>query len=517
MWPFRSISARPASSLSGRRPAAFRPRVEGLEDRSVPAAVGFSTALPTTAYGTAVDAAGDTYVTTAIAGTVGGGVSKFDPAGHLLANNPSVSAGGAGIAIDSAGDVYLHRGAVVTELDPTLQRTLFSVTLPGAGTYPNYGSLSGTTNGGAVAVAGGKIYVVGEARAGLPTTANAAQPTYPGAATGRTNAYLAVIDPAAGPTPGYYLTYCTYLGGTSGFSRGDAATGVATDATGAAYVVGLTSSTDFPTTPGAFQTVYKAPIDVEHYYAFVAKIDPSGAGAQSLAYSTLLGGATGRNGYALNKNARSTDESSPSIAVDAAGAAYVAGSTTATDFPTTAGAFQTAYTPVPLIALGYPPCHAFVTKLNPTGTGLVYSTLLEGSGQDGVSGGVVVDAAGDAWVTGWTRSADFPITTGALQSSHSAGADFTSTDKKGNVTGQVLNSDAVAVELNPTGTGLVYSTYWGGSEDDFGMGVGLDGSGNVYVGGQLASPTSTYPTSLYPSTPGAYQTSGGGFLLKFHP
>ncbi len=494
-WLGSRLAPRPAREAPPARRPSFRLRVEDLEDRSVPATLDYSATLAgQTTYGIAVDAAGDSYVTTSNSSTHVGAVYKFSPAGTLLASNPSVSAGGAGIALDAAGNVYLHRGAVVTELDPTLQQTLFSVTLPGAGTGSYGGPEGGTSWYGAVAVAGGKIYAVGTARAGLPTTSTAAQPTYPGAATGRANAYLAVIDPSSSAS--YHLTYCTYLGGAAGLSRGDSASGVAVDAAGVAYLTGSTASSDFPTTSGAFQTVYRAGSTNQYWSAFVTKVDPSQAGAASLVYSTFLGGA-GATGYVSRGGAVATGESSPSIAVDGAGSAYVAGSTSAADFPTTAGAFQRTFAPLP--AISYPIGHAFVTKFTPTGGGLAYSTFLGGSRMDG-AGGIAVDAAGHAWVTGWTRSSDFP-TVNPLQPQHAADPVLTKQQAK-NTTPSVLglNSDAFVTELDTTGGGLLFSTYWGGSGDDYGMVIGLDAAGNVFVAGY---------------TPGSYSLTG--FVLKIRP
>src|SRR5439155_4112340 len=141
-----------------------------------------------------------------------------------------------------------------------------------------------------------------------------------------------IIDPV--------LSYSTFLGGIGR----DSGLGIAADALGNAYVSGVTSSTNFPTTPGALQTSFGS--------FFVTKLDPTGS---ALLYSTYLGG-------------RSFDENS-GLAVDAAGNAYVTGNTDSSNFPTTLGAFQTAIG-------GF--VDAFVTKLNPSGSALVYSTFLGG-------------------------------------------------------------------------------------------------------------------------------------------
>src|SRR5712691_3292520 len=262
-----------------------------------------------------------------------------------------------------------------------------------------------------------------------------------------------VIDPV--------LVYSTYLGG----SDGDQADAIAVDAAGNAYVTGFTDSTNFPTTPGAFQTTFGGGAD-----AFVTKLNPAGNG---LVYSTYLGGSFTDRGLG--------------IAVDAAGNAYVTGFTDSTNFPTTPGAFQTTF--------GGGFSDAFVTKLNPTGTGLVYSTYLGGSTTD-LGRGIAVDAAGNAYVTGATDSTNFPTTSGAFQTTFGGGF------------------DAFVTKLNPGGTGLVYSTYVGGSSSDVAIGIAVDGSGSVYVTG------TTFSTN-FPTTTAAFQTTrvgfNDGFVTKLNP
>jgi hypothetical protein len=265
-----------------------------------------------------------------------------------------------------------------------------------------------------------------------------------------------IIDPV--------LFYSTYLGG-SGDEEGDS---IAVDDSGNAYVTGFTYSTNFPTTPGAFQTTYGGGTDV-----FVTKLNPTGSG---LVYSTYLGG----NDY----------EEGLGIAVDATGNAYVTGDTASTNFPTTPGAFQTA------LGGGF---DAFVTKLDPTGSMLLYSTHLGGSG--GAQGfGIAVDAAGNAYVTGVTYGFDFPTTGGAFDTSFNGGS-----------------SDAFVAKLDPTGSTLLYSTYLGGSGDEafvFGS-IAVDAAGNAYV-------TSVTSSTNFPTTPGAYHTTFGGgfgdaFVTKLNP
>jgi hypothetical protein len=195
----------------------------------------------------------------------------------------------------------------------------------------------------------------------------------------------------------------------------------------------------------------------------------------ALSYSTYLGG----NSFDFGQG----------IAVDAAGNAYVAGITYSPDFPTTPGAFQPT-------VIGHP--HAFVTKLNPTGSGLVYSTYLGGSRFD-LGQGIAVDAAGNAYVTGYTSSTDYPTTAGAFQTTHGGVTD---------------NWDVFLTKLNPTGSALVYSTYLGGSDNDQGNGIAVDGAGNAYVTGWTIS--LDFKTTL-----GAFQPIFGrgpdAFVTKFNP
>ena len=173
--------------------------------------------------------------------------------------------------------------------------------------------------------------------------------------------------------------------------------------------------------------------------------------------------------------------SAEDIAVDGAGRAYVTGGTVSTDFPTTAGAAQTTHAGVTDI---------FVTRLEATGSGLVYSTYLGGSAGEG-SGGIAVDGVGNAYVTGDTGSTDFPTTAGAIQSTHAG------------------RSDAFLTKLAATGSELVYSTYLGASDDDSGFGIAVDGAGSAYVVG------STFFSTDFPTTPGAFQTMPGGAADAF--
>jgi hypothetical protein len=255
------------------------------------------------------------------------------------------------------------------------------------------------------------------------------------------------------------LTYSTYLGGSST----DIARGIAVDLAGNAHIVGFTRSSNFPTTLTASQ-----PLKAGIWDAFVTKLAPT----SMRIYSTYLGG--------------SRDESGNAIALDVLGNSYVTGSTWSTDFPT-------AGTPSQPTNAGVSDSDAFVTKLGPT-SARVYSTYLGGRGGD-TGDGVAVDIAGNAFVTGTTRSSDFPM----------AG-----TPSQPALAGLL---DAFVTKLGPTST-LVYSTFLGGSRDDDGLGIGLDGAGNAYVAGYTLS--ADFPVAGAPSQPSS-SGFGDAFVSKLDP
>jgi hypothetical protein len=304
---------------------------------------------------------------------------------------------------------------------------------------------------GSIAVDGaGSAYVTGITySADFPATPGAFDTTFN--SNGSDNpwdAFVAKLRP-----DGSGLVYATYLGGF----QGEEAHGIAVDGTGCAYATGKTGSSDFPVTPGAFDTTYNG----GHSDAYVTKLNPSGS---ALVYSTYLGG--------------SGDDIGMGISVDAVGRAYVAGWARSADFPTTPGAFDTTYQAN----------DGFVTKFSPTGAALVYSTFLGGTSLDYVEG-IAVDPAGRAVLTGVTKSADFPTTPGAFDGTYHGGGKY--------------GYDAFAAELTADGGALVFGTYLGGTGDEQGLAVGLSASGNVEVVGFTSSPD-------FPTTPGAFQTTYGG-------
>ncbi|HEV7509715.1 MAG TPA: SBBP repeat-containing protein [Thermoanaerobaculia bacterium] len=308
--------------------------------------------------------------------------------------------------------------------------------------------------GSAIAVDGaGNVYVAG----------NTSSTDFPGTVTpggvqpangGSVDGFVAKIDPT-----GTTLLYSTYLGGDDL----DSVTGIAVDPSGNAYLTGFTDSSNFPVTAGTLQSAYAGgPGDV-----FVAKLSPAGS---SLLYSTYLGGTGNDTGY--------------KIAIDASGNAYVTGYTVSTDFPgVVAGSLQ------PSNAGGF--SDAFVTKVNATGSTIVYSTYLGGSDQD-IGAAIALDTAGDAVVAGTTCSTNFPVTAGSL-APVSPGLDC----------GAGLQDSFVA-KLNPLGTALVYSTFLGGEANDAVQGLAVDTAGSAYVTGFTSSTSFTGVTagSFQPANPG---------------
>ncbi len=244
------------------------------------------------------------------------------------------------------------------------------------------------------------------------------------------------------------LVYSTYLGG----SKNDYGLGVAVDSSGNAYVTGYTGSVDFPVSGSGYQTSCTVICGSGALHsAFIAKLNPAG---NALLYSTYLGSAS------------QGDTNGNGIAVDSSGNVYLAGTTSSASFPVTAGSFQTTNR-----GTGSNQIVGFVTKLNPTGSALVYSTYL-GASNFVYGNAIAIDSAGDAYVTGYTQAGDFPTL-------HPVQATFGGTIGTSN--------NVFVTELNPTGTALVFSTYLGGSYSDQGAGIAVDNSGNVYVGGYTTS------------------------------
>ncbi len=371
------------------------------------------------------------------------------------AGNESVQS----IAVDSAGCVYVIGNTSSSDY-PTV---VGSYTTSNAGStdafitkmsadgkslvYSTYLGGSGYDTGNGIAVdSAGNAYVTGYTDStNFPTTAS----VYKSTNSGLSDSYIAKINPL-----GNALVYSTYIGGNDN----DYVRSIAIDMYGNAYIIGNTNSTNYPTTVGAFSTSNAGSID-----GFVTKINPTGT---SLVYSTYLGG--------------SSDDYARNIYVDAAGYVYAAGYTSSMNYPVTGGAYTTSSPGNTDI---------FVTKINLTGTALVYSTYLGGNGYD-YTRGITADTASNAIVAGYTDSSNFPTTEGVYSATKSGGL------------------DVYLTKLNATGSSLVYSTFLGGSGDDYCQGVSLDSAGNAYLTGHTNS-------TNFPTTDGAFSSSNTGGTDSF--
>jgi hypothetical protein len=315
----------------------------------------------------------------------------------------------------------------------------------------------------------GNLYVTGRARStDFPTTPGAPQRELRGECDGAApcpDAFVAKYRPDG------TLAYATLLGG-SGWQP-DEGRAIAVDAAGAAYVVGMAGSPDFPVTSGAFQTTgtrINGTNAVQE--GFVVKLDPSGT---RLEYSTLLGG--------------NAIDAATAVAADASGTAYVAGTTTSGDFPTTPGAHRTTIVSSGMFGDG----DAFVLRLNRAGSALAFSTLLGGNTNSEEPTDLALDAAGDVFVSGYTFSSDFPVTPGALQGQQRG---FT---------------EGFVVKLRGDGSGLHYSALLNGSGYDSPRGIAVDSTGSALVAGDTDSRD-------LPVTEGAYRTAPGtGFVARLRP
>jgi hypothetical protein len=436
------------------------------------------------AFAVAVDGSGNAYITgqtasinfPAHSGTVSsvGGfdafVSKLNASGsspliYTTLIGGSSDDSGLGIAVNSTGTYVVGNTKSSTfpatvNLGPRGGQDLFVAKLDNTAGLAQYVTRiggTGTESGNGIAVdASGNAYIGGETFSTDFPTASAIQTGNAGTDDG----FVAKLNAA-----GTALLFSTYLGGTSG----DLVTGIALDASNNAYVTGITVSSDFPTTTGAFQTSPAGGDD-----GFVAAIRADGS---AKIYSTYLGG--------------SLSDDALGIAVDAVGEAYVTGNTLSSDFPKTINAAQATLKGA---------MDVFVTKLKVDGSGLLFSTYYGGTLDDSGTG-IALDAFNDAYVTGRTFSSDYPVSGSPFQNSLSG------------------TTDAFVTELSNTGF-VVYSSYLGGTGNENSLGglttqpaiggVAVDATSNAYLAGDTAS-TTGFPVSSSPLQ-SAY---GGGLADAF--
>lgn len=327
-----------------------------------------------------------------------------------------------------------------------------------------YGTFLGGADGfdtgvGIVVSDNGNAYITGRTNSNdFPTTPGAFDTSHNG--LGSNDAFVTQLN-----ATGTALIYSTFLGGLAH----DGGAGVALDEAGNVYITGSTASTNFPTTPGAFDTSNNGNNDV-----FVAKLNPTGS---ALIYSTFLGSDGG--------------EGASGIVVDADGNAIIGGSTESSTFPTTSGAYDTTFNGVRDV---------FITRLTADGSALLFSTFLGGDNYEG-GGKIALGPAESVYVTGTTWSADFPVTPGAFDVAYNSNA-----------------NDAFFVQLDQAGSTVLYGTFLGGINMDEGQGITSDNYGNVYITGVTRSATFGTP---FPTTPDAFDTSYNGqedvFVVKMNP
>ena len=422
------------------------------------------------------------------AGEVGFAVGAYDASQPLVIDPVIVYAtylggelgGFVSITVDKEGQAYvaMNYGPVATpgayqygtgfsvfKLNKAGTAILYSVTMGGSPFDRVY----------AMTVdAQGNCYLTGQVTSsGFPVTSGAFQTDIGITCGGCHNAFVAKIN-----SMGSNLDYSTYLkGDNTTDTKSIRGQGIAVDAQGNAYVTGYTNAKDFPVTPGAFQTQLNNDFPTTPARdSFVTKLNPTGT---ALVYSTYLGGGDNAD---QGKN----------IAVDAQGNAYVTGVTgngynslvnpvQKTPFPKTPSAYQTTDTN----SLG----GIYVTKFNPTGSALIYSTIIGRGPGSADPIGFAVDVQGNAFIAGATQSVTYPVTPGAFQTMHGA-------------PGKGFN--AFVTKVNALGTGLAFSTYIGGNYSDGCIGLGLDLDGNAIITGSTSSsnfPQSNPPVPFDPDRP----------------
>ena len=414
-------------------------------------------------------------------------VTKLSPDGQTILY--STFLGGSrgdeatGISVDSSGNVFLsgstvspdfpitsgafqtslqgHSDAFVSKLNATGSGLLYSTFI--GGSTDDMATGIATDSAGNASIAGVTF------SSDFPATQGSYQATKATAVCAQSltsfsspcpDAFVAKLNSA-----GSALAYATYLGG----NNYDGATSIALDGNGSAYVTGLTSSTDFPTTSGAFQvspsgaTCGPASDPYPCVQSFVTKLSPAG---DSLSYSTYFGG----NG----------DTAGTGIAADSSGNAYFTGFSNATNLPSTGQSFAMGTCGNATGSINCP--DAFVAKLNSSGSALSYMTYLGGTSYEFATD-VRVDGSGDAFVVGATGSLDFPVTGSPVQTDFGGGS---CTVNLRGTTYNIYCPNAFLTVLGPTGSSS-FSTFLGGAGGGIAFGVAVDTAGNAYLSGTTVS------------------------------
>jgi len=367
---------------------------------------------------------------------------------------------GYSVAVDSSGCAYTVGETWSTNFSllnpmqsvPAGDTDIFVTKWNAAGTGILYSTYIGGSNRDvplSIAVdAAGDAYIAGYTfSANFPVTSGALRTSF----SGQSKAFVLKLSPS-----GNSLIYSTFLGG----SGNDYATGIAVDSTGQAYISGYTASIDFPVSSNAFQSSYGG----GEFDGFFAKLNPAGS---QLAYATYLGGMG--------------DDTAFAVALDPAGNVYLTGQTQSSNFPVLQ-ALQTAYSQ----------SDAFVVKLNASSQ-VLYSTYLGGTGS-GTGTGIAADAAGNAYVAGYTTAPDFPVTLSAYQPANHGGY------------------DAFVAKLSADGSTILSATYFGGSGSESTSGIALDSSGDVFVAGS----TNSINLPLQAPVQASYGGGGDAFLVAFN-
>ncbi len=382
---------------------------------------------------------------------------------------------GCGIEVDSSGNAYItgytdddttdyptttgayntsHNGnedVFITKLNSSGSSLIYSTFIGGSNNDGGWGGIDVGFSDIEIDTKG-NAYVTGSTDStNYPTTTGAYSISHNG---GNYDVFVTKLN-----SLGSSLIYSTFIGGSNDEGGND----IEIDKSGNVYVTGYTSSTDYPTTYGAYDTSHNGNYDV-----FVTKLNSSGS---TIKYSTFIGGSGSETGWG--------------IAIDHGNNAFVTGNTSSTDYPTTSGAFARTYNGSgSLNKYG----DAFITKLNSSGSSLNYSTFIGGSGWD-LAFSIAVDSNGNAHITGGSEdhTTDFPTTTGAYDTTHNGGT-------------HMMYNDVFVTKFNSNGSSLLYSTFIGGSGCDWGTGIAIDTNGNSYVTGSTVS-------TNFPVTSNAYDKS----------